>query len=127
VALDKQLAQAYDTLATLPTSGVHGNDLRAELGNARASYAALIARKTQAGADQAQAVSLAALVVIGRAYDAWPRIPLPLLAVLATLAIVILAVSAAFFWDSLDAGLRSRDDIERLYGHPVVATLGSRK
>jgi capsular polysaccharide biosynthesis protein len=125
-ALDNQLSKAYDDLATLPTNGVHGNDLRSELDTARASYAALIARKTQAGGDQAQAASLAALVVIGRAYDAWPRIPLPILAVLVTLAILILAASAAFLFDALDSGLRSRDDIERLYGRPVVATLGSK-
>ena len=125
-AITAQIGQAQRMLGVLPTSGVAANNLRLKLDAARAAYAALDLREATVGGDQAQTASLASLVVIDHADTASPRIPAMVLDVLTAVLILLAAIVAAFVWDALDAGLRKPEDIENIYGTPVVGSIGSR-
>jgi len=126
-ALDTQVAEARSNLGVLTTSGVNADDLRVRLASARAAYAALTLRQNETKADQAQASSLASLVVIDRVIAAYARIPAVVLAILTAVIVLILAISGALLWDALDNGLRKPVDIEQLYGRPLYSTIGSKQ
>ena len=125
-ALDAQVAEARGSFAALPTSGTEADNLRNHIEGARAAYQALEVRLAAARADKAATSSLQSLVVIDRAAQALPRIPAILLDILLAAFVLTVSIAGAFLYDSLDQGLRSPSEIERLYGRPVVGTIGSR-
>jgi capsular polysaccharide biosynthesis protein len=93
---------------------------------ARADYLALTARRAAAVASRAESLSLGSIVVVDRAVRADAAVvglgPGKLAIVLAILSL-ILAVAAAYVADILDRRLAGADQIERLYGVPLVALI----
>jgi len=124
-ALDKQLAKENQRISDLPHNGVIANALRLQRDAANADYVLMSNRLSTTLANQAQAASLNSLVVVDRATAAYPRIPQAVLAMLAALVMLTLAIGSAFAAEFLDPRIANAGDVERLYGHPIIGSLGN--
>jgi capsular polysaccharide biosynthesis protein len=130
VAADRAKLAAYDQLLarervrsiSLPSLGA----LRLERDAASAAYLAISARRATALANRADALSLGSVVVLDRAIatDAQTGLGKNRLLALFSLIALALAVGSAFLLDALDPRFRRATQIEDVYGHPVVGTLG---
>jgi capsular polysaccharide biosynthesis protein len=94
----------------------------------QSEYNVLATRRATALANRAEASSLGSVVVLDRAIRAdtqlaGGRTRAAIVALVLTLA---LAFGAAFFVDALDPRIRRAEEIEELYGIPVVANVGVR-
>ena len=91
-------------------------------------YAALATRRANALANRAEASSLGSVVVLDRAIKADTQLAggRTRAAVVAFILVLALAVGTAFLVESLDPRIRRPEEIEELYGIPVVATFGSK-
>jgi capsular polysaccharide biosynthesis protein len=123
--LDQQIAAEHARLVDLSQpGGVTPDVLRAERDAAEATYQTLSTSLGQALANEAEAASLGSVVVIDRAVPAttWfegatERAALGLVIVLG------FAISYAFILDAVDLRLNTSEQVEKLYGRPVLASL----
>jgi uncharacterized protein involved in exopolysaccharide biosynthesis len=103
--------------------------LRLERAAAKENYMAISARLATALANRADALSLGSVVVVDRAITAETQIGLGRRTMFGMLALLImaLAVGSGLLADVFNPRLRRVAQIEALYGHPVVATIGRSK
>jgi len=126
--LDDLIAKDQRNLGDVPTTGGNIAQLRAQRDTLQSEYNVLATRRATALANRAEASSLGSVVVLDRAIRAdtqlaGGRTRAAIVALVLTLA---LAFGAAFFVDALDPRIRRAEEIEELYGIPVVANVGVR-
>jgi uncharacterized protein involved in exopolysaccharide biosynthesis len=123
-ALDGLLDNQRERANTIPKLQA----LRLDHDAAQAAYLAIAARRATALANRADALSLGSLTIVDRAIasDAAAGIQRGMLAALLLAFSLALAIAAAFIAEGLNPRLRRATQIEELYGHPVVATLGKK-
>jgi capsular polysaccharide biosynthesis protein len=128
-ALDALIANDRAHLNDLPTTGARYSQLAAQRTALQTEYAALATRRANALANRAEASSLGSVVVLDRAIKADTQLAggRTRAGVVALILILAAALGAAFLVDSLDPRLSRPEDIEQLYGIPVVATFGSKQ
>jgi len=112
----------------VPTVGASYAQLSAQRAAVDTEYTALAGRRANALADRAEASSLGSIVVLDRAIKADTQLASgrTRVAVVALTLIIALALGTAFLVESLDPRIRRAEDIEELYGIPVVGTFGSK-
>lgn len=130
-----RLKQVEDLIATqqsnlrdIPKTGSKFDQLRAQRDALQTEYNALATRRANALANRAEASSLGSVVVLDRALKADTQLASgrTRAAAAAMMLTVALAIGAAFLAESLDPRIRRAEEIEELYGVPVVATVGVR-
>jgi succinoglycan biosynthesis transport protein ExoP len=121
--VSQERARLHDIQKTQPRA----LSLRIERDVAQADYLSLSARRATALANRAEATSLGSVVVVDRAVRADSQVPLgrTKLAIMAAVLIIGLSLGSAFLLESLDPTLRRAEQVERLYGTPVIATLNN--
>jgi len=126
--LDDLIAKATSSLNQVPTVGASYAQLSAQRAAVDTEYTALAGRRANALADRAEASSLGSIVVLDRAIKADTQLAggRTRVAVVALTLIIALALGTAFLVESLDPRIRRAEDIEELYGIPVVGTFGSK-
>ena len=91
-----------------------------------ASYGALSTQLSPALANQAEASSLGSLGIVDPATDASALFEtLVSRIVVGVIAVFAMAFILAVIVEVIDPRLRTPNDIERLYGQPVIASVGS--
>jgi uncharacterized protein involved in exopolysaccharide biosynthesis len=117
--INGQLADLRD----VPTTGSKYSQLRAQRDSLMTEYTALATRRANALANRAEASSLGSVVVLDRAIKADTQLAggRSRAAFVALLLILALAIGAAFLVESLDPRIRRAEEVEELYGIPVVA------
>jgi len=127
--LDQLLAEAHSRLTDLPQATAKFTWLKLQRDAAEADYLALSSRRTLAVASRAEALSLGSVVVVDRAVLA-NAVLVGLggvrLAVLTSFVVMLLALCMAFLAEMFDPKLRRAEQIESLYGSPVITTLGKK-
>jgi capsular polysaccharide biosynthesis protein len=115
-------------LNDLPRTGSQYAELDAQRTALETEYDALATRRANALANRAEASSLGSVVVLDRAIKADTQLAggRTRAAVVALVLVLALALGSAFLVDSLDPRISRPEDIEQLYGIPVVATFGAR-
>jgi uncharacterized protein involved in exopolysaccharide biosynthesis len=126
--LDQLVADQQSHLEDLPTTGAKYAQLNAQLNALQAEYAALATRRANALANRAEASSLGSVVVLDRAIKADTQVAggRTRAGIVALLLILAAALGAAFLVDRLDPRISRPEDIETLYGIPVVASFGGK-
>jgi capsular polysaccharide biosynthesis protein len=126
--LNDLIALEQQRLNDLPTTGSKYSQLTAQREAMQTEYAALATRRANALANRAEASSLGSVVVLDRALKADTQLAggRSRAAVVALIFVLAFALGAAFLVDSMDPRLSRPEDIEQLYGIPVVATFGSK-
>lgn len=126
--LDTLIAQQQANLQDEPTTGGTYTQLRAQRDAIATEYTTLATRRATALANRAEASSLGSVVVLDRAIKADTQLAggRTRAAVMALILILALAFGAAFLVDTLDPRIRRSEEIEELYGIPVVAHFGSK-
>jgi uncharacterized protein involved in exopolysaccharide biosynthesis len=121
--ISQERARLHDIQKTQPKA----LGLRIERDVAQADYVSLSARRATALANRAEASSLGSVVVVDRAVRADSQIPggRTQLAIVAAALIIGLSLGSAFLAEALDPTLRRADQVEKLYGTPVIATLNN--
>jgi uncharacterized protein involved in exopolysaccharide biosynthesis len=120
--LDRQIATERARLIGLSRLAVKADVLRAERDAAAATYQTLSTSLGEALANEAEAASLGSVVVIDRAVSATPYLgSVAERAVLGFFLVLVLAIASAFILDAVDFDTIKR--IEKIYGHPVLASL----
>jgi capsular polysaccharide biosynthesis protein len=122
------IAEQQRNLDALPTSGKAYARLRAERDALQMEYNTLATRRANALANRAEASSLGSVVVLDRALRADTQLAsgkgrAAFVAMVLTLAV---AIGAAFLVEELDPRIRRAEEIEALYGIPVVGSVGGR-
>jgi capsular polysaccharide biosynthesis protein len=125
---DALIASENASLADFPNSGKQYNQLRAQLDALQNEYTALAERRANALANRAEASSLGQVVVLDRAIKADTQLAggRTRAAVLALILVLAFAIGSAFMVESLDPRIRRAEEIEELYGIPVVARFGGK-
>lgn len=123
--LDGEIAQILSYLPAVAQRNVAIQTLLLEQTAAQQAYLAVWGRLVTALADRAQSSSLGTVIVANHAlqasltpYRSWSFIIMEILAALA------LALVSPFVAEKLDPRLATSDDVEGVYGFPVVAALG---
>jgi capsular polysaccharide biosynthesis protein len=126
--LDAVMAQQQSNLGDVPTTGASYDQLRAQRDAVQTEYTALASRRANALANRAEASSLGNVVVLDRAIKADTQLASgrTRAASVALILLLAFAIGAAFLVDSLDPRIRRAEEIEELYGIPVVAKFGSK-
>jgi uncharacterized protein involved in exopolysaccharide biosynthesis len=124
-ATNAELASEQKFLQKVAGAGASVNTLKAKRDAAVQQYLTLTERLSQAQADAAAGASLGRLVVVSRAIPGPAELPLPLLAGLFAL-IVVLAIGAAYAWEAADRRLWGNREIEHVYGRPIFMEVGGR-
>jgi capsular polysaccharide biosynthesis protein len=126
--LDDLIAKETSSLNQVPTVGASYAQLSAQRAAVDTEYTALAGRRADALADRAEASSLGSVVVLDRAIKADTQLAggRTRVAVVALTLVIALALGTAFLVESLDPRIRRVEDIEELYGIPVVGTFGSK-
>jgi hypothetical protein len=125
-ALDRVVLTGRARLAALPRASVTYAWLRLQLNSAQTDYLTLMSHRNVAVASRAEALSLGSVVVIDRAVRAdtasvgLGRVPF---AAACSLFVLALALASAFLIEMLDPSLRRTEQIESLYGAPLLASL----
>jgi len=127
--LDALVATDRSHLNDLPTTGARYSQLLAQRTALETEYDALATRRANALANRAEASSLGSVVVLDRAIKADTQLAggRTRAGVVALILILAVALGTAFLVDSLDPRLSRPEDIEQLYGIPVVATFGTKQ
>jgi capsular polysaccharide biosynthesis protein len=127
--LDTLIASQQANLQDVPTTGSSYAELRAKRDAVQTEYTALAARRATALANRAEASSLGSVVVLDRALRADTQLAgnRTRAALVALVLILALAVGAAFLVESLDPRIRRAEDVEELYGVPVVGRFAGQK
>jgi capsular polysaccharide biosynthesis protein len=125
---DALIAEENASLADFPNSGMKYNQLRAQLDALQNEYTALAQRRANALANRAEASSLGQVVVLDRAIKADTQLAggRTRAAILALILVFAFAIGSAFLAESLDPRIRRAEEIEELYGMPVVARFGGK-
>jgi capsular polysaccharide biosynthesis protein len=125
---DALIASENASLADFPNSGMKYNQLRAQLDALQNEYTALAQRRANALANRAEASSLGQVVVLDRAIKADTQLAggRTRAAILALILVFAFAIGSAFVVESLDPRIRRAEEIEELYGMPVVARFGGK-
>jgi uncharacterized protein involved in exopolysaccharide biosynthesis len=125
--IDALIAQERTRLHDIQKTQPRALGLRIERDVAQADYISLSARRATALANRAEASSLGSVVVVDRAVRADSQLPggRIQLAIVAAALIIALSLGSAFLAESLDPTLRRADQVEKLYGTPVIATLNN--
>ncbi len=121
-AIDSQLLAEQNHLQQLAGAGAVVGTLRAQRDATLGQYQALTQRLSAAEGDAAQAASLGTLVVVSRAIPGQSQLSAWLLGL--GFLILLLAIGAAYAFDSMDRRLWGAREIESLYGRPVLAKVG---
>ena len=126
--LDDLIAKDQSNLGDVPTTGGTFAQLHAQRDALQTEYNVLATRRANALANRAEAYSLGSVVVLDRAIRADTQLAGgPARAAIAALALTLaLAFGAAFLVDALDPRIRRAEEIEELYGIPVVGNVGVR-
>jgi capsular polysaccharide biosynthesis protein len=127
--LDGLIATEQANLHDVPNTGSTFDELRAKRDAVQTEYTALATRRANALANRAEASSLGSVVVLDRAIKADTQLAgsRARAAVVALILILALAVGGAFLVESLDPRIRRAEEIEELYGFPVVAHFAGQK
>jgi capsular polysaccharide biosynthesis protein len=125
---DALIASETASLQDFPNSGKEYKQLHSQLDALQSEYTALAQRRANALANRAEASSLGQVVVLDRAIKADTQLTggRTRAAVLSLILIVALAIGSAFLAESLDPRIRRAEEIEELYGMPVVARFGGK-
>ena len=125
---DDLIASSEANLRDVPTTGNEYDQLRAQRDAVQTEYAALATRRANALANRAEASSLGSVVVLDRAIKADTQLAgsQTRAAAVAFVLILSLALGAVFMVESLDPRIRRPEEVEELYGIPVVAHFGAR-
>jgi uncharacterized protein involved in exopolysaccharide biosynthesis len=117
-AIDGQIADEQSHLQRVAVAGATVGTLRAERDAALQQYMTLTQRLSNAKGDAAQAASLGTLVVVSRAIPG----PSLLWAWLVALSVAVLglAISAAYAAEAIDRRLWGSREMGRTYGRPVI-------
>lgn len=128
VQLDALIATEQRSLNDFPTSAKQYDQFRSERDALQSEYVALAARRANALANRAEASSLGNVVVLDRAIKADTQLTggRTRAAILSLILILAFAIGAAFMVESLDPRIRRAEEIEELYGIPVVARFGAK-
>jgi hypothetical protein len=132
---DRTRVSQLDTLIAADNSDIHAYqvanariaELKMQQNAAQADFLALAARRTAAIANRAESLSLGSLVVVDRAVKADTTVVgvgRVHLAVILTLLVALVSLAAAPIADMLDPRIRRAKQVERLYGVPLITTLG---
>ncbi len=125
-ALDRVLAAEQARLKEVPNRSVALAWLRLQRDSAQSDYLTLTNHRNVAVAGRAEALSLGSVMVVDRAVRADTqtvgvgRVPL---GIFSMLLVVALALASAFLVEMLDPGLRSGEQIQDLYGAPLLVTI----
>lgn len=122
-SIDADIAQTQNQLRTLPVNGSSANQLRLQRDSAASAYGELNGRLQMMLADQQQAASLNSVIVLNYAPETMEKTPRIKLALMLTFIIVAIAVGAALLYDKIDRRLRTKEEIEGVYGRPLLGTL----
>jgi uncharacterized protein involved in exopolysaccharide biosynthesis len=123
---NSQITEQQRRLADMSNTGVSVAVLRAERDTAMANYQTLSTQLTTVKTNQAEASSLGSLVVVDRASDVSALFESMLMRIIVgVIAVFAIALMLAVIVEVADPRLRTPNDIERLYGRPVIATVGS--
>jgi hypothetical protein len=125
-AIDDRLGTEQGLLDDVPITGAQYAQLAAQRAALQTEYEALATRRANALANRAEASSLGSVVVLDRALKADTQLAggRTRAAAVALVLVLALAFGAAFLVDSLDPRIRRAEEIEELYGIPVVARFG---
>jgi capsular polysaccharide biosynthesis protein len=127
MALDAQIASTKTDLKTIPSSGVNVGSIRALRDAEEAQYQALALRLSNAEANSAEANSLGSVVIIDHAESAEPTLlTTNALLILSLLLSLGLAIAAAYFAESVNPRLINSNDVESIYGRPVVGSINAK-
>jgi uncharacterized protein involved in exopolysaccharide biosynthesis len=121
--LDRDYAQTRARLNDLPRLTAPADDLRVQRDGATAAYLQVEQRLRTAMADKAVAGSLNSIVVLDHATSALPNIPPLVAAIVLVVLFVVLAIGAAYLAEMLDPRVRTRIDVESLYGSPLIGSV----
>jgi capsular polysaccharide biosynthesis protein len=123
-ALDSLIDKGRAQLSALPPIQL----LQLERDAAQADYLSLSGHRATVLASRAEALSLGSVVVVDRAIRTESQVGIgrTRLALLATAIILLIALASAFAAEQLDPRLRRAEQMEDLYGKPVIATLSNR-
>jgi capsular polysaccharide biosynthesis protein len=126
--LDNLVSTEQGRLNDLPDTGSKYSELAAQRTVMETEYEALATRRANALANRAEASSLGSVVVLDRAIKADTQLAggRTRAAVVAFILVLAAAFGLAFLIDSMDPRLSRAEDIEQLYGIPVVATFGAK-
>jgi capsular polysaccharide biosynthesis protein len=124
--IDKLIADTRGQLQSIPDANTRFAYLRLQHDAAVANYLGLSNRRTQAIANRAESLSLGSVVVIDRAVRANATIVgsgRTFMALVTLFATVAVSLCMAFLAEALDPRLRRAEQIESLYGRPLITTL----
>lgn len=126
--VDARVAREREYLGALPTTGSTYAQLAAQRDALQTEYTALATRRANALANRAEASSLGSVVVLDRAIKADTQLAggRTRAAVVGLILVLALAFGAAFLVETLDSRVRRPEDVEELYGIPVVASFGAK-
>jgi capsular polysaccharide biosynthesis protein len=126
--VNRLIATERSYLNALPTTGAKYSQLVAERDALQTEYAALATRRANALANRAEASSLGSVVVLDRAIKADTQLAggRTRAAVVAFILVVAFAMGTALLVESLDPRIRRPEEVEELYGIPVVASFGAK-
>jgi capsular polysaccharide biosynthesis protein len=125
-ALDSLIATAQERLKDVPAATASTAWLKLQRDAAQADYLTLSSRRTAALADRAEALSLGSVVVVDRAVKADTAVVglgRKSLAIVTAALVIAFSIGMAFLVEMLDPRIRRADQIENLYGTPLIATL----
>jgi capsular polysaccharide biosynthesis protein len=126
--LDRLIASQQGSVNDYPSVGKEYDQLRAQRDALQSEYTALANRRANALGNRAEASSLGSVVVLDRAIKADTKVSgtRVRVAILAFVLVLIFALGSAFLVEALDPRIRRREEVEELYGIPVVARFGAR-
>jgi len=126
--LDELIAEQTFQLRDIPKTGIAFIELRAARDAVQGEILTLSGRHANALANRAEAASLGTVVVVDRALKADTQLAggRSRVAIMAGVALILVAFGLAFLVESVDPRLRRAQQIERLYGHPVISNVGNR-
>ena len=125
--LDAVIAPEQAAFKNYPESAMLYDQLRSERDALQSEYNALAQRRATSLANRAEASSLGSVVVLDHALKADTQLTggRSRAAVLTFILVLALALGAAFLAESLDPRIRRAEEVEELYGIPVVARFGA--
>jgi uncharacterized protein involved in exopolysaccharide biosynthesis len=124
-ALDQELGRSHAQLNNLSPSSMSVGELRALRDAAEAQYQAVAQRLSNAEANSAEASALGTVIVVDRAMKAESSlVGLGTFLTVAMLAVIALAIAAAYIAEAVDPRFISKNDVESICGQRVLGRVG---